>query len=345
MQIRDLSKPITAKQLNESLAQKFGYKLNLEGFSDVQLEDVRNKLRTKLSQFELGESFDAVKEDPTYHKTKLMLDCINQEILEREMTPGEKTKEKNIKKKVDKSGMKKNMQKEYGAERGKQIYFAKIRKDAMKESVPTSWVDSAIARLELNETDLSELKAELVTRYNLSESRAQRVVFLSEGEAEKAAAIMTTKDMVEKITGWLEDVAQLKAEHLLELLDSIRENYGSDVAQQYQESVKPALEAIYTAIETSRQGLSNGLGALSGKGSEMMGAAPGGDMAGAMGEPGGPDMGGVPGGPGAMGEPGADAGAPDMGADMGGDMGGREKRESVDYSRKLGMMLAASKKK
>ena len=43
MQLRELSKPITAKRLNESLAQKFGYKLNLEQFSDVQLEDARNK--------------------------------------------------------------------------------------------------------------------------------------------------------------------------------------------------------------------------------------------------------------------------------------------------------------
>jgi hypothetical protein len=345
MQIRDLSKPVTAAQLNESLAQKFGYKLNLEQFTDVQLEDARNKLRTKLSQFELEESFDSVNESPAYLKTKIMLDCLNQEILEREMTPADKSAEKKIKAKVDKSGMKKNMQKQYGKEKGKQIYFAKIRKDAMAHKVPEGWIDSAINRIKLGETDAKELVAELVTRYDLTESQATRVVYLREGEAEKAAAIMTTKDMVEKITGWLEDVAQLKAEHLLELLDSIRENYGSDVAQSYQEAVKPALEAIYTAIETSRQGLSNGLGALSGKGSETMGAPTGGDMAGAMGEPGGPGATEMPGGAPDMG-----AGSPDMGAeagspDMGADMGGREKRESIDYSRRLGILLAQSKKK
>jgi len=61
MQLRELSKPITAKRLNESLAQKFGYKLNLEQFSDVQLEDARNKLRTKLSQFEVSESFESMQ--------------------------------------------------------------------------------------------------------------------------------------------------------------------------------------------------------------------------------------------------------------------------------------------
>ena len=56
MQVKDFSKPITSKALNESLAKKFGYKINLEQFSDIQLEDVRNKLRTEISQFECNES-------------------------------------------------------------------------------------------------------------------------------------------------------------------------------------------------------------------------------------------------------------------------------------------------
>ena len=84
MQIREFSQPVTAAKLNENLAKKFGYKINFENFSDVQLEDARNKLRTKMSQFELEESFDSVVESPVYQKTRLMLDCINQEILERE---------------------------------------------------------------------------------------------------------------------------------------------------------------------------------------------------------------------------------------------------------------------
>ena len=72
MQIRDLSQPMTSKVLNESMAKAFGYKLNLEQFSDVQLEDVRNKLRTEMSQFEVNESFDALHENPKYQKTRAL---------------------------------------------------------------------------------------------------------------------------------------------------------------------------------------------------------------------------------------------------------------------------------
>ena len=64
MQIKEFSQPVTSKKLNENLARNFGYKINLEQFSDVQLEDARNKLRTKISQFEVNESFDSVLESP-----------------------------------------------------------------------------------------------------------------------------------------------------------------------------------------------------------------------------------------------------------------------------------------
>jgi len=146
---------------------------------------------------------------------------------------------------------------------------------------------------------------------------------------------MATKDMVDRITGWLEDVAAMKAEQLLELQDSIRETQGSDVAQQYVDAVKPALESIYTTLEQARGGLSNALGIVSGKAPDTMGA--------------GAAMGGM------------DAGAQDMGAELGAMAPptaelpaeepmppaaevGREKRESVDYSRRLGMLLASKKK-
>jgi hypothetical protein len=55
-------------------------------------------------------------------------------ILEREMTSGEMKKEKKLKKKYDTSSMKKSMIDQYGKEKGTQIYFATIRKQAMANS-------------------------------------------------------------------------------------------------------------------------------------------------------------------------------------------------------------------
>jgi hypothetical protein len=321
MQIRELSQPVTSKKLNESLAKKFGFKINLEQFSDVQLEDARNKLRTKISQFEMNESFDSVLESPEYQKTRMFLDCINQEIMEREEA-GE-----------DESAIEENEEESTVEE--STAYASFIKNRAAKFSVPESWINNAIKRIQLGESDREELKAELQLRYDLNESQASWM--LLEGEEDKAEIIMATKDMVDRITGWLEDVAAMKAEQLLELVDSIRAQQGSDVAQRYQDAVKPALEAIYTALETSRQGLSGALAIVSGGEAPMMGAAPGGEL-------GGMDQAAA----GLEGELGSTE-LPPMGGEA--DMAtppapeaGREKRESVDYSRRLGLLLNSKKK-
>lgn len=322
MQIRDLNQPVTSKKLNESLAKKFGYKVTLENFTDVQLEDARNKLRTRISQFEMNESYDSMLENHEYQKTRMFLDVINQEIMEREEGKCNVCHEDPCTCDHDEE------EGEEKSEKTDEGYVVNtFRNRAREMSVPEAWIDSAIDRIKLGESDVAELKAELLTRYELNETQASWT--LLEGEEQKAEIIMATKDMVDRITGWLEDVAAMKAEQLLELQDSIREELGSDVATQYVDAVKPALEAIYTALETSRQGLNQGLGVVSGEQTETMGAPAGGEIGGA-------DL-GAPAGGEVEGEVEAPLGAPAAEA-------GREKRESVDYSRRLGMLLNSKKK-
>ena len=57
---------------------------------------------------------------------------------EREMLKSEMSKEKELKKKYDSSGMKASMQKQYGKDKGEKVYFATIRKQAMGEENYTS---------------------------------------------------------------------------------------------------------------------------------------------------------------------------------------------------------------
>jgi hypothetical protein len=331
MNIRELSQPVTSKRLNENMAKQLGYRLNLEKFSDAQLEDARNKMRTEMSQFEVSESFDSVNVSPQYQKVRMLHDVINQEILEREASMEEGAD--NLPGKQEKSdfaALRKNKFKKKAEESmDHNIYLGKLAVKAQEHSVPNSWIADAIRRINLGESDQEELASELQLRYDLSETVANRIVYLNEGEEEKAKIIMSTKDMVDRITGWLDDVSAMKAEQLLQLLDSIREELGSDVAEQYTQAVRPALEEIYAGLEKARGALSSGLGIVSGQGGgEMMGAPTG-----------APTMPGEEGMSTAM--PGEEemAGAEELASPA-----GREMRES-QYSRKLGIMLAQSKKK
>ena len=82
MQIREFSAPVTAAKLNESLAKRFGSKINIDEFTTEQLQDARNKLRTQVFNVETNEAFDAVQQKG-HSKNKLFLDVLNAALHER----------------------------------------------------------------------------------------------------------------------------------------------------------------------------------------------------------------------------------------------------------------------
>lgn len=308
MQIKEFSQPVTSAKLNENMAKKFGYKLNLEQFTNVQLEDARNKLRTEISQFEMNESFDSVYENSQYQKKKMFLDVINQEISERE-------------------------EQGYTDTMDFQVNNTNYKMPTV-EGISSQWLTAASRRLIEGRDTQEDLVNELLVRYDLDESTANRVVrnisIINESEAEKAGLIISAKDMVDQITNWLEDVAAMKAESLLELLDGITNELGSDKSEAFSQTVKPALENLYTTLESTRTTLSQGVGVLTGvEAGPTMGAEP--PMSGS----GAPEEEAFP--------TGDDFGASEPAAG-GTEAAGRAKRESVEYSRRLGMLLASKKK-
>ena len=243
MQISEFTRPVTSSTLNESLAKMYGEKLNLAKFTNEQLEDFRNRLRTKLSQVETTESFDAVLTDK-HQKDRLFLDIVNSAIEERHAENGGST--------------------------------------------------------------------------------------ISEGAEDSAEIVMAGKDMVDKVTGWMEDTAEMQTESMLELADAIRDEMGSEQSESFTNTVKPALEAMYAAMETTRQTLTGGVGILTGEGSDMgmmggdemeMEPTVDGDMDMDMDMD--TDLGGIEG----------DDFDADMAASGGDEDMGREKRESVERRR------------
>ena len=189
MNIREFTKPITSAKLNESLAKTFGQKINLTTFTVEQLQDVRNKLRSKVFTMEQEMPYDKLHGDTGYQKNKLFIDTIHAEISEREL----------------------------------------VSNTAIAESIVT------------------------------------------EGEEDKAELIMAARDMVDRVTSWMEDTAEMQAESMLELADAIRDEMGSEASETFTATVKPSLETLYTSIETTRGSLIQGVGQLTG---EDMGPAP-----------------------------------------------------------------------
>ena len=82
MNTNDLSSPVSASKLNETMYKKFGVKVNFNKYTREQLEDYRNVLRSKTYHAETQANFNSLLNDEIYQRDKYMLNMLNQKIKE-----------------------------------------------------------------------------------------------------------------------------------------------------------------------------------------------------------------------------------------------------------------------
>jgi len=82
MKTTDFRKTVTSSLVKENLNKMFGVNVNLENYSREQLEDFRNKLRTRLFQQEGAAGINDLLTNETYQKDKAMLELLNTRIKE-----------------------------------------------------------------------------------------------------------------------------------------------------------------------------------------------------------------------------------------------------------------------
>jgi len=82
MKTTDFNKPITSSKLKENLDKQFGANVNIDRYSREQLEDIRNKLRTRIFQQEGSSKMADLLTNETYQKDQAMLQLLNTRIKE-----------------------------------------------------------------------------------------------------------------------------------------------------------------------------------------------------------------------------------------------------------------------
>ena len=256
MLINEFSKPVTVKSINENLAKKYGKTINVDKFTTEQLEDARNRLRTTLSQVETNESFDAVHTSETYQKNKMFLELLNTAISERQEIEEAQSP-------AQKAAFAKMLAKKSGKKStGKDTKDKKPKDGKMPmddNGTPGDKSDDKPAFLKKkNESKHIDEGKDIINNYYAS--------LLKEGEEDKAELVMASKDMVDRLTGWMEDTAEMQTESMLELADAIRDEMGAQQSEAFTMAVKPALEQLYASMETTRIALTTGVGMLTGEG-------------------------------------------------------------------------------
>jgi len=88
---------------------------------------------------------------------------------------------------------------------------------------------------------------------------------ITEGEVGSAEVLLAAKSMVDEVQDMIETAGKMQNEQLPQLLDSIRDQVGSEQADAFQLSVGGTLEQLMPALQTARDGVDGGVRVLSGE--------------------------------------------------------------------------------
>ena len=129
--------------------------------------------------------------------------------------------------------------------------------------------------------------------------------FLRESEIQQAQVVLAAQDMVDRVQKMLEDTTEMQFKELPALVDSIKNEVGTDQAAQFNADAAAALSGLVQNLQASKGQLEAALGVVTGTGGAPVvpGAEAGADIGAEMGA----DLGA---------EAGLDAAAADAGAEL-----------------------------
>jgi hypothetical protein len=135
MKTSDFTKKLSSAQLTENMSKMFGMNVNLGKYSREQLEDMRNKLRTKMFQYENAAGINDLLTNETYQKDKTMLDLLNTRIKEMLGEDIKKLKDKMVELSEAKKGVRAPKHKIHAQGTAAKDYDGDGKKESPKDEV------------------------------------------------------------------------------------------------------------------------------------------------------------------------------------------------------------------
>lgn len=88
---------------------------------------------------------------------------------------------------------------------------------------------------------------------------------LFESELGRSEAVLAAKDIVDSVQDMLEKISKVQNEQIPALIDTIRDQIGSEQAEAFKTSMSPTLTDLYTALSTARETADTSVRVLSGE--------------------------------------------------------------------------------
>lgn len=164
---------------------------------------------------------------------------------------------------------------------GFSINFNKLtveRAEKLSETISAN-LDRIRHSVDLHTAERNPRYMELLTvQESLTRWLDEQRTTLTEGEVSNAEVLLAAKDMVDSIQDIIEKVGKMQNEQLPQLLDSIRDQLGSQQSDSFKSAVGATLESLMPQLQSAREGIDNGVRVLSGEAVDQPMGMPGGQQ-------------------------------------------------------------------
>jgi hypothetical protein len=271
MKSLDLTKPITTESLLKEFESRFNMTMDLSQFNEEELQDYANHVRTKIHEITQNTHFGQELKDDGYQKNQMMLDIINQAINERKLAEYGGSTGNSIIGKAEKTIKDKLSRGQALSPQDRQA-AAKLMSSKTNEVAPLMALGTVAAKAAGAAAGTTAVNR-IADKLGASKMNKDKMI-KKEGVEEQSELILAAKDMMDKVTSFLEDLASMKTEGMLELADRIRDEMGAEKSDAFLQKIQPAIEQAEATLTTTRQELDNGVRILTGEevASDPMGA-------------------------------------------------------------------------
>lgn len=76
-------------------------------------------------------------------------------------------------------------------------------------------------------------------------------------DLESAEVLLAAQELVDKLQGMVEDLAEMQVQELMPIVDAMKEQVGFDIAEQYNSAAEAALSALLDQAKSAKEALEN----------------------------------------------------------------------------------------
>jgi len=236
MKLHELGAPRQSEQIAKVMESYSTRSINVSAVGMSRARHMLTQVRNVLGEQRNQPGFHRSEQNPAYLKLVMLEQALTARIAEQEAVAG-----------VGSPTLSPQ-------DRSKVAATASARKKEIQDQIQAKQQEIRALQQQMNNPGLGMMESQRALRRRLSES-----------EIQQAQVVLAAQDMIDRIQKMLEDISEMQFKDLPALVDSAKNDMGTEQATRFQADASAALSQLLTSVQTGKQTLESAQGALTGQ--------------------------------------------------------------------------------